>query len=84
MRLQFPIKPAYAMTINKKQGQTFEKVGLYFPAEVFTHGQLYLALSRVKRRTDFKVAIEKTPLQDINEDGSAFTRNVVYPEIFAS
>ena len=64
VRRQFPIKPA--MSMNKSQGQTFERVGLYFAAEVFTHGQLYVALSRVKRRTDFKV--EKTPLQDINED----------------
>ena len=84
VRRQFPIKPAYAMTINKSQGQTFDKVGLYFPAEVFTHGQLYVALSRVKRRTDFKVAIEKTSQQDVNQDGSAYTRNVVYLEIFAS
>ena len=36
VRQQFPIKPAYAMTMNKSQGQTFDKVGLYFPAECST------------------------------------------------
>lgn len=46
-RLQFPIKPAYAMTINKAQGQTLRFVGIFLPKQVFSHGQLYVALSRV-------------------------------------
>lgn len=35
------------MTINKAQGQTFKSVGVYLPKPVFTHGQLYVAFSRV-------------------------------------
>ncbi|KAG0719939.1 hypothetical protein GWK47_049469 [Chionoecetes opilio] len=46
-RLQFPIRVAFAMTINKCQGQTKSYVGVYLPTPVFTHGQLYVSLSRV-------------------------------------
>ena len=47
VRRQFPVRAAYAMTINKAQGQTFKSVGVYLPKPVFTHGQLYVAFSRV-------------------------------------
>ncbi|KAI8886889.1 hypothetical protein K501DRAFT_176789, partial [Backusella circina FSU 941] len=36
------------VTINKFQGKTLDQVGLYLPDIVFSHGQLYFALSRVK------------------------------------
>ena len=39
IRLQFPIRPAFAMSINKSQGQTFTKVDIYLPTFVFSHGQ---------------------------------------------
>jgi hypothetical protein len=47
-RTQFPIIPAFAMTINKCQKQTFEKIGILLRQPVFTHGQLYVAASRVR------------------------------------
>ncbi|XP_043482109.1 uncharacterized protein LOC122511114 [Leptopilina heterotoma] len=41
-RKQFPIRLGFALTINKSQGQSFKKVGLYLPSHVFSHGQFYV------------------------------------------
>ncbi|KAJ8888509.1 hypothetical protein PR048_008000 [Dryococelus australis] len=46
-RLQFPVKTSFAITINKSQGQTFSLVGIDIRKECFSHGQLYVGLSRV-------------------------------------
>src|SRR5437870_1048671 len=46
-RRQFPIRPAFAMTISKAQGQTIKFVVTFLPRPVFSHGQLYVAFSRV-------------------------------------
>ncbi len=50
VRLQFPLKLAYAMTANRSQGQTFVgRVLVDTTSEAFSHGQVYVAASRTKR-----------------------------------
>ena len=68
---------SFAMTINKSQRQSMSNVGLYLPNPVFSHGQLYVALSRVKSMDGLKVLI-------LNKDTEAtnVTTNVVYIEAF--
>ena len=82
-RVQFPIKLAYAMTINKSQGQTFEKVGLYLNRACFGHGQLYVAFSRACSGADISVEIVETPEQG-KDKGRYYTRNVVLHRVLQS
>jgi hypothetical protein len=73
-RRQFPLRLSFAMTINKAQGQSVEHVGLDLRSPVFTHGQFYVAVSRVTSVDNIKV-IWDPKIQ------SATTKNIVYPEV---
>jgi hypothetical protein len=42
----------FAMTVHKSQGQTLDRVGIYFSRRAWTHGLLYVAVSRVRRAAD--------------------------------
>jgi ATP-dependent DNA helicase PIF1 len=45
-RRQFPVIPAFCLSVHKAQGQSLDFVGLIFETDPFAHGQLYVALSR--------------------------------------
>mmetsp|Transcript_21517 Transcript_21517/g.69471 ORF Transcript_21517/g.69471 Transcript_21517/m.69471 type:complete len:213 (-) Transcript_21517:68-706(-) len=74
-RRQFPVRAAFAMTVNKAQGQTLERVGIFLAAQCFAHGQLYVAASRVGHPDRLRFAV----LPD-EETGKFLVRNIVYRE----
>jgi ATP-dependent DNA helicase PIF1 len=78
-RTQFPLRLAFAMTINKAQGQTLKHVGLCLTEPVFTHGQLYVALSRVTDGKNLRIIVPDTP--EARREGKI--KNVVYSEVFS-
>ncbi|GKA89831.1 DNA helicase [Tanacetum coccineum] len=62
----------YAMTINKSQGQSLERIGVFLPDPVFAHGQLYVALSRATSLEGLKILIK----HETNDTGN-MTKNIV-------
>ena len=55
VRVQFPLIPAYGVTVHKSQGQSLDQVGLYVDLDSFAHGQVYTALSRTSGWGKIKV-----------------------------
>lgn len=76
-RKQFPLKLAFAMTINKAQGLTFNHVGLNLITPLFGHGQLYVALSRITNRQNLKIKVKDTGKSTTEYQ----VHSVVYPEV---
>ncbi|XP_059169815.1 uncharacterized protein LOC131951424 [Physella acuta] len=68
-RLQFPVRLAFAMTINKAQGQSLQVCGLNLQNPCFSHGQLYVACSRVGKSSDLYVYVPEDK-----------TKNIVYQQ----
>ena len=71
-RRQFPVRLCFTMTVNKSQGQSLETVGVDLRFSAFSHGQLYVALSRATDVRRLMVLLPET---------RTTTANVVYPEV---
>lgn len=69
-RLQFPVRLAFAMTINKSQGQSLGVCGINLENPCFSHGQLYVACSRVGKPSDLFVYAPSNQ-----------TKNIVYYKV---
>jgi len=69
-RVQFPVSVCFAMTINKSQGQTLRAAGVDLRTSCFSHGQLYVACSRVTSPDSLYILAAESQ-----------TTNVVYQEI---
>jgi len=72
-RHQFLVRMAFVITINKNQGQTLNNVGVYLLSLVYSHAQLYVAISRVTSNANIKI------FSGQGLDG--YMRNVVYKEV---
>lgn len=53
--IQFPLQLGYALTIHKAQGKTLDRVVIDIDRGAFAHGQLYVALSRTRRKADMLI-----------------------------
>jgi ATP-dependent DNA helicase PIF1 len=88
-RRAFPIRVAFAMTINKAQGQTIRHVGVSLLNPVFSHGQLYVALSRSTDFRNMKVLLPPFRRRATASQGEShqpprdgfFTLNIVFTEV---
>ncbi|PWZ14168.1 hypothetical protein Zm00014a_030915 [Zea mays] len=79
------------MTVNKAQGQTIPNVGVYLPEPVFSHGQLYVVLSRATARSNIKILVipaidgrkksRKGVKKNLAIDCGTYTKNIVYKEV---
>ena len=77
-RVQFPVRLSFGITANKSQGQTYEFIGIDLTHHFFSHGQAYVAKSRVGSAKLIKI------YQPPNCPTTGFMKNVVYPEILSS
>ncbi|MGN6629793.1 MAG: AAA family ATPase, partial [Candidatus Nitrosocosmicus sp.] len=72
-RHQYPLKTAFAFTINKAQSQTFSKIGIDYTEPPFAHGHTYVAFSRARGWHNIKVKL--------NEADEKKVKNIVWEEV---
>ena len=91
-RTQFPLRLAYAISINKSQGQQYEDILFDTTHQAFTHGHLYVAMSRITRYNgisfftfqSFVASNEEGSNNGEEEDNIILLQNIVYPDLIES
>jgi len=77
-RRQFPIRVAFAATINNAQSATLKCLGIWLPQPVFGHGQVYVGTSRVVHPREIIVG---APAAYYDDSGYIVTDNVVFTQL---
>ena len=67
------------MTINKSRNQKFKKVGVSLTSSVFSHGQLYVAFTRVSSELTVKILLSDN--SKISYNNESYTQNILFHEI---
>ena len=83
-RTQFPVLGAFYLTINRAQGQTLLRSGMFLDRSVLSHGHLYVGFGRCGDPRNFFVYANQSEFENLkdNLDGTkVYTKNVIYPEL---
>lgn len=76
-RRQIPLRLAYSSTFNSCQGLTLNRAVIDLRTPVFSHGQLYTSISRLRHRSQIRCFFDRIEKHDLNKT----TRNIVYREL---
>lgn len=81
MRVQFPLRLAYAMTVHRAQSQSIDFVVLDVSKPAFGHGQLYVALSRLRQADRLLLVVDPTTQPQDLEPTKTHLTNIIYPAL---
>ena len=79
-RRQFPVRLAYSMTINKSQGQTFDKVSVYLKTLASHIANSMLHVQELDHFNSLFFNVDKHSLQD-RSFNKCYTNNVVFTNV---
>lgn len=83
-RVQFPLRLCYSMTTNKSQGQSFDQILLDLSTDSFSHGQAYVAASRVRRYDKIRLIVRPDMLMEYDTVEAVSTIPMIVNTVFPS